>query len=548
MIWTLIALIVPNAILCATENLRPLHAAVNILLPTGFYWWMLTRSRHTGKMVWALFPFIFLAAFELVLLNLYGRSVIAVDMFLNLVTTNATEAGELLGNLLPALGEVALLYLVPLVMATVAVIRRRQITERMMGWMRRAAFVTLAAGGVCLAAALLISPRMRLSRELFPVNAISNAITAVDRYHATRNYAATSSAMKFGAISLRPDSLAETYLMVIGETSRAENWQAAGYDRPTSPWAASDSSAVFFPLALSESNTTHKSVPMLLSHIDASTFADSINCVRSIITAFREAGFETWFISAQRHNQSYIDFYSNEANHQLYIPDTATRPTGDFDLLAPLDEALCSPARKKLIVLHTYGSHFNYADRYDRQAARFTPDSPLEATPSNRKNLINAYDNSIAATDSLLGMIATRLRKAAPFSAMVYTSDHGEDIYDDSRELFLHASPVPSYHQINVPFIVWLSPDYAAAFPQAAESLRRNARLNVSSSEAMFHTTASLAGLRMPQLRTECSTASPDYAEPPRRYLNDLNESVTLEEARLDPVDFESLKAGGYSM
>ena len=39
-------------------------------------------------MIWLAFPFIFLCAFQIVLLYLFGNSIIATDMFTNLVTTN----------------------------------------------------------------------------------------------------------------------------------------------------------------------------------------------------------------------------------------------------------------------------------------------------------------------------------------------------------------------------------------------------------------------------------------------------------------------------
>ena len=47
----------------------------------------------------------------MVLVYLYGNGVIAVDMFLNLVTTNPGEAMELLDNLVPAVAGVFILYL-----------------------------------------------------------------------------------------------------------------------------------------------------------------------------------------------------------------------------------------------------------------------------------------------------------------------------------------------------------------------------------------------------------------------------------------------------
>lgn len=68
----------------------------NLLLPFAFYYLLMTLSRNCGKMFWILFLFIFFGAFQIVLLYLFGQSIIAVDMFLNLVTTNSSEAMELL--------------------------------------------------------------------------------------------------------------------------------------------------------------------------------------------------------------------------------------------------------------------------------------------------------------------------------------------------------------------------------------------------------------------------------------------------------------------
>lgn len=67
--------------------------------------------------------FLFFGAFQIVLLYLFGQSIIAVDMFLNLVTTNSSEALELLDNLIPAIVIVVLLYIPALAVATVSVIK-----------------------------------------------------------------------------------------------------------------------------------------------------------------------------------------------------------------------------------------------------------------------------------------------------------------------------------------------------------------------------------------------------------------------------------------
>ena len=93
-----IALSLPNVCLFFTERMSLLARVCNVVLPVGAYWRIMTLSRKPGKAFLWLFPLVFLAAFQIVLLSLFGNSVIAVDMYLNLVTTNPTEACELLSG------------------------------------------------------------------------------------------------------------------------------------------------------------------------------------------------------------------------------------------------------------------------------------------------------------------------------------------------------------------------------------------------------------------------------------------------------------------
>ena len=95
----LIILIVPNVVLCFTEPMPIVAKVCNVLLPFSIYYMVMSWSRNCGRTFWILFPFLFFGAFQIVLLYLFGQSIIAVDMFLNLVTTNSSEALELLDNL-----------------------------------------------------------------------------------------------------------------------------------------------------------------------------------------------------------------------------------------------------------------------------------------------------------------------------------------------------------------------------------------------------------------------------------------------------------------
>lgn len=121
----LFVLIVPNVVLCFTEPLPLVAKIANVLLPLGCYYLIMTLSRNCGKMLWILFLFVFFGAFQIVLLYLFGQSIIAVDMFLNLATTNSSEAMELLDNLLPALITIVILYIPALILGMISIVRKR---------------------------------------------------------------------------------------------------------------------------------------------------------------------------------------------------------------------------------------------------------------------------------------------------------------------------------------------------------------------------------------------------------------------------------------
>ena len=81
-----LSLAVPNVALCFTENTPLMADVVGVLLPLSLYALIMSVSRNVGRMVWLLFLLVFFAAFQMVLVYLYGNGVIAVDMFLNLVS------------------------------------------------------------------------------------------------------------------------------------------------------------------------------------------------------------------------------------------------------------------------------------------------------------------------------------------------------------------------------------------------------------------------------------------------------------------------------
>ena len=555
-VYAVVALLLPNIALCYTECLAPWACGVNVLLPLSLYMLFFSVAKRPGKMIWWAFIFVFFAAFQLVLLYLFGTGVIAVDMFLNLVTTNPGEAMELLDNLAPAVVGVFVVYLPLLILGGVNIRRDSRLSVSFQQRVRHWAMQIGAIGLFCLLASYLVVDGYRMRNQLYPVNVCYNLYLAFERDAASENYREASRDFKFDARSEHSATAPEVYVMVVGETARAHNFSLYGYPRNTNPLLSKTPGIIAFPDATTQSNTTHKSVPMLLSAASAEDF-ERLFHEKGILAAFREAGFHTVFISNQLPNHSFIDFLGEQADEHYFLKkeDASQGNHYDEDLLQKLDEILpladaSSSAhyhyryRKLFVVLHSYGSHFNYQERYPRSFAYFKPDSRSEAKPENRRDLLNAYDNTIRYTDYILHGIIERLQKwegvqtktdgvyDQPTSAMLYTSDHGENIFDDERCLFLHAAPKASDYELHVPFIIWTSAGFSKQYPDILKALGENRSKQVQSSLSAFHTMLGIGGIQTRYRLDEYSVASGKYHPTKLLYLDDHDEAIPQEDAK----------------
>ena len=555
-VYAVVALLLPNIALCYTECLAPWACGVNVLLPLSLYMLFFSVAKRPGKMIWWAFIFVFFAAFQLVLLYLFGTGVIAVDMFLNLVTTNPGEAMELLDNLAPAVVGVFVVYLPLLILGGVNIRRDSRLSVSFQQRVRHWAMQIGAIGLFCLLASYLVVDDYRMRNQLYPVNICYNLYLAIERNAASENYREASRDFKFDARSEHSATAPEVYVMVVGETARAHNFSLYGYPRNTNPLLSKTPGIKAFPNVTTQSNTTHKSVPMLLSAASAEDF-ERLFHEKGILAAFKEAGFHTVFISNQLPNHSFIDFLGEQADEHYFLKkeDASQGNHYDEDLLQKLDEILpladaSSSAhyhyryRKLFVVLHSYGSHFNYQERYPRSFAYFKPDSRSEAKPENRRDLLNAYDNTIRYTDYILHGIIERLQKwegvqtktdgvyDQPTSAMLYTSDHGENIFDDERCLFLHAAPKASDYELHVPFIIWTSDGFSKQYPDILKALGENRPKQVQSSLSAFHTMLGIGGIQTRYRLDEYSVASGKYHPTKLLYLDDHDEAIPQEDAK----------------
>lgn len=332
--------------------------------------------------------------------------------------------------------------------------------------------------------------------------------------------------------SRNPD-LEENYVFVIGESSRADRWGVNGYVRATTPRLSARNDIINFSNAVSVTSATRTSVPILLSktHVDDLARGDF---KASWLSDFKRAGFETYWVSMQMPvgvHDTTVGIYAALADNVRYVNFGTYKGRGgyDGDMLPILSGILSDGKRKRLIILHTLGSHAPYQWRYPREFEGFRPVLDRGVVPnvldsSQREFISNSYDDSVLYTDYFLNEVMNSLERQPGVAAMWYSSDHGESLFDLGCSKAGHG--FFSRYNFHVPMLFWYSASYDLMYPDIVSSLKRNSNVKVYSGD-FYYSFLQSAGFSLMPDELKRSFAGGLYAQ--RKRLVTVDGSVMLD-------------------
>ncbi len=263
-----------------------------------------------------------------------------------------------------------------------------------------------------------------------------------------------------------------TVIFIIGESASRDYMQAftPDYKYPDTPWQSAqreNPNFFFFENAYSSWSQTVPVLQRVLteqSQYNGKEFFDSA----SIVDVAKKAGYETWWFSNQgRYGQydSAITLVAKTADHAQWTDDSYNFTDKYDDSLLPYLTQL-DPTKNNFVVLHIMGSHIYYNNRYPTEYNKF---QPPEGDKANIMTSEASYANSILYTDHILQEVFNYARKNLNLQAMVYFSDHGENLE------ISHNPDVFSFDMVRIPFWIYLSPAYEQALPGRANTLREHA-------------------------------------------------------------------------
>ncbi|MDB5797259.1 MAG: phosphoethanolamine transferase [Paucimonas sp.] len=312
-----------------------------------------------------------------------------------------------------------------------------------------------------------------------------------------------SKAFKFGASQAGAAQTPQVVVMVLGESSRFDRWSLNGYRRETNPLLKREANLVSLADMVTAVSATRLSVPVILSRKPATQSLKAGFSEKSFMTAYKEAGFKTYWLSNQMSFGQFdtpVSVFAKEADVVQFLnPGGYTdRSSLDSALLDPLKAALRDPAPKKLLVLHSLGNHWNYSHRYPKEFDKWQPSlfgvkDPAYTDLALKASLNNSYDNSILYTDWFLSQVIASLKGRAEMTSMMYVADHGQTLYDGSCDLAFHGHN--TQYEFHVPALVWYSDQYKETFPEKVSRLQRNRRAKLAT-ENVFHSLLDMSDIR----------------------------------------------------
>lgn len=301
---------------------------------------------------------------------------------------------------------------------------------------------------------------------IFPQTSIMlNWKEVSDYVEETQKYAATHEE-RYATLTLdAPDATLPakrpgTVIVVIGESASRNYMHAYTPDFPyaDTPWMEAEDRNPSFTIYRHAYSSWTQTVPALEKALtEASQYNDKeFSSSASILDVAKKAGYKTYWFS----NQGRYGEYDSAITLVAKTADVAAWADDSYLFTEKYDERLLDfldtldPNENNFVVFHIMGSHIYYNNRYPHEFNRW--ENPEGGAATNAES----YANSILYTDDVLRRIYEYGRERLDLQAMLYFSDHGEDLK------ISHSPDVFAWTMVRIPFFIYTSPAYDAAFPE----------------------------------------------------------------------------------
>lgn len=252
------------------------------------------------------------------------------------------------------------------------------------------------------------------------------------------------------------------FVLIIGETARADHFSLNGYGQNTNPELPKEN-VISFKNVFSCGTATNISLPCMFSDVtrQGQSKNGDLRNRENLVDLAQRAGYEVIWLE---NDDGCKGVCKRVPTENLFRSKNTKYCDGEscYDeiLIDGLEDRIRNLKKDALIVMHMIGSHGpTYYKRYPDSFKRFSPTcDTADLQKCTEEEISNTYDNTIVYTDYVVANAIRTLKKFPELeSGLMYISDHGESLGENG--IYLHGLPysIAPEEQKHVPMVLWMS-------------------------------------------------------------------------------------------
>ncbi len=313
-------------------------------------------------------------------------------------------------------------------------------------------------------------------------------------------------------------------VFVLGESTDRNHMQLYGYNLPTTPrlTARHERGEIFrFNDTIACANNTATAMAKIFTFAEKDEPQDDWYLKANLFDILRRTNYHTIWLSNQSPRGIFGNFdkYFSARCNEKYFTEARDKiilnRKIDGVLLPVLDEFIAaSTAEKNFYVIHLYGTHGSYSERYPAEFEKFSAADEDKPEESWRQGTAE-YDNAVLYNDFIVDEIICRFEDKN--AVLIYISDHGEEVYDGRDFAWHSVEEEGNVHMIEIPALIWASKSFREHYPEKISAL--NAALDRPyRTDYLIHALLDLMDIRTTSFDETKSIINKNFSARPRIY------------------------------
>lgn len=329
-------------------------------------------------------------------------------------------------------------------------------------------------------------------------------------------------------------------VFVMGESFIKSHSSIYGYQLPTNPFFEKEREEgrllVFSDVITSYNHTT----PSLQNTFCLNDLSKDEKWFNGIYwpQLFKKAGYNVYFWDNQKggdkHFQgSFFEMYSNKVISECYTETNEKSSELDMFIIDDfISRKINISQGLNFVYFHLQGQHFPFANKCPDNYKKFLESDILirkSYLTNDMRKEISDYDNSIYYTGIVVQKIIEYFNRTN--SIVVFTSDHGEEVYDyrdKAGRSAINANYKSEYlhYQHDVPFIIWFSESYAKKHSELIKKIKEISTLPYSL-DRCGNMLLTIGGITSNYYRADDDILNPSFTTKKRKiFLRDNSQTI----------------------